>query len=100
MKTLKTIASLKDDAHLTGLSKSKQGKELGEMTAVGLGHVSTIVGDILTQHTHSIIEMIEGIKPKHEEGEKPHTGVAIDAVNTFLRNAQYRLQETLEDNIN
>lgn len=71
---IKTLAKIREEAHFNGLSKSKTAKEMGELTVVGLGYVSSIVIDHIiedraTLHT-SLVAAVEGRKLAKDDYEK------------------------------
>lgn len=58
---------LRKEAHLKGLAKSKNAKDCGDLTVVPLGHVSTIVMEMLQAREEWLITEV---KKKQDEAWK------------------------------
>jgi len=60
MTKIKSVKELSLEAHMAALKQSIQGKELGELTSIGIGHVSSIVTNTISHdrlsHKEAIVE--------------------------------------------
>lgn len=48
-----------EQADKLALAKSKQGKELGELTSIGLGHVRSILKQVFEEHEKQLQEFVD-----------------------------------------
>ena len=72
---LKPVSEVVENAHINGLEKAQNSKEItDDRTVLSYGHYSTLVGEEITQDRTQTLKAIEGII----EGEAYNTGGKCD----------------------